>query len=98
MAGRVAAPLGFGRRRKRFANRVERLEIRRGIRPRRASDGRLVHKHDFFEMRVALDAVACIYHFRDARVLGFRNDGPAVRLCGFFDPQQVGALRLQTIL
>src|ERR1700723_1385019 len=58
MAGGEAAALGVGRVGKNFADRVERFEIGRRIRTRRAANRRLVDDDDFANFGVAFDAIA----------------------------------------
>ena len=54
--GREPAAAGVLGRGEQFADRIERLEIGDGIRPRRAADGRLVDQHDVREQLRALEA------------------------------------------
>ena len=58
MTGGEPAALGIGRRGKDFANGIKGLEIGGGVGAGRASNGRLIHDHDFAEMLIALEALA----------------------------------------
>ena len=63
MARGEAARLGVLRRGENLADRIERLQVRHGIRPRRASDRRLIDEHDVadelgaFELAERADAL-----------------------------------------
>ena len=72
VAGGEAAALGVGSGGKDFADGVEGFEIGRGIRTRRAADGRLVDDDDFANVRVAFEAVA---EFLDAAAGAFGGEG-----------------------
>ena len=58
MAGRESALLGIGCGGKGFSNRVERLHVRRRVRPRRAANRRLIHHLEFRDRRVAFNSLA----------------------------------------
>src|SRR5439155_24245083 len=54
----VAARARLGERRVEIAEQREHARVRRGVRPRRAADRRLIDRDDFVDVREALDAVA----------------------------------------
>ena len=56
VARRQPARLRIARQREQFANRIERLEVRDRVRPRRPSDGRLIDEDDVADVFESLQA------------------------------------------
>ena len=73
-AGGVAALLGLGLKREQFAHRVERTDVRDGIRPRALADGGLVHHHHVGDLSDPFQRVVLARAFgRPAEVLQQRR-------------------------